>query len=32
MIKTSMLAWDKTQAIGAALAASERSDYSCKVI
>jgi hypothetical protein len=25
MIKTSMLAWDKTQAIGAALAASERS-------
>jgi hypothetical protein len=26
MIKTSMLAWDKTQAIGAALAASEKSD------
>jgi hypothetical protein len=31
MIKTSMLAWDKTQAIGAALAASERSDILSKL-
>jgi hypothetical protein len=31
MIKTSMLAWDKTQAIGAAIAASEKSDILAKL-